>query len=424
VVVQLCHHVSKLSQKPSIRQWLATTIDSKLAVFQSDLDLWAASIMDEVNILMAQQIANEATQHSRFRSVISWRHESDGLEKQLRARKHTLDTCSDHGHEANWKRTRKLGNSSIYKQSDEYSTWKSQTDSSTLLCVGKLGSGKSVLLANVVDDLVLDANATATIAYFFCQHDALESLKARTEIGCVGRQILQPIRDLTPIFDFLLEHPARDLSHLCSLLKAVLGREYRAYIVLDGLESCDNGERTAILGSLRQLQDLASVSLCISIRQEASSPLISSFECFPRLSSFYIPDVNPDIDDFITLELTACLESGSLALHDPRLILDIQESLSKGAQGMFLWVALQIKALCLKRTDAGIRQAITNLPTDLSDTYDTILQKGGISDLSYQSKILQLIAVACRPLTTEEMREALSIIPGDTNWHMVEPTEI
>ncbi|KAL3490396.1 ankyrin repeat-containing domain protein [Aspergillus germanicus] len=288
--------------------------------------------------------------------------------------------------------------------------------SSTLLCVGKLGSGKSVLLANVVDDLFSNANATATIAYFFCQHDALERMKAQTVIGSLTRQLLQPIQDLAPASDFLVKHPGRGVVHLCGLLKAMLSREYRAYIVLDGLDNCTDGERTAILDSLRKLQDMTCVSLC-TLRLEASDHLRFSFESFPSLSSFCIPKHNPDIDDFIEPELERCLESGSLALHDPRLILDIQKSLSKGAQGMFLWVALQIKALCLERTDTGIRQAITNLPTDLSDTYNTILQKCGISDLSYQSKIFQLIAVACRPLTTEGMREALSVIRGEKDWN-------
>jgi hypothetical protein len=59
-------NLSFLTPVLRLRHWLATTIDSKLAVFQSDLDLWATSIKDEVNLIMAQQLANEATQHSRF----------------------------------------------------------------------------------------------------------------------------------------------------------------------------------------------------------------------------------------------------------------------------------------------------------------------------------------------------------------------
>jgi hypothetical protein len=205
---------------------------------------------------MAQQVASEISKDSWFRSVVNRRHESNGVEKQLRVRKHTLDTCSKYDHEASWKRTRKLGNSTIYRQSNEYLSWKNEQASSTLLCFGKLGSGKSVLLANVVDDLTLNANATARIAYFFCQHDAFESTKAQTVIGSLSRQLLQPIRDLTRASEFFVEHQERSVENLCGLLKVVLNREYQAYIVLDGLESCNECERTAILDALRSFQDV------------------------------------------------------------------------------------------------------------------------------------------------------------------------
>jgi hypothetical protein len=62
---------------------------------------------------MTQQVAHEATENSRFRSVMRRRHEADGLEKQLRARERILDTCSGYDHEATWKRTRELDNSNM-----------------------------------------------------------------------------------------------------------------------------------------------------------------------------------------------------------------------------------------------------------------------------------------------------------------------
>ncbi|KAL3441705.1 hypothetical protein BJX65DRAFT_313525 [Aspergillus insuetus] len=179
VIVQLCHYMLKLSRKTGFGQWLATLVDSKLAVFESDLGRWATSTKEEVRIPMTQQVAHEATENSRFRSVMRRRHETDGHEKQLRAWKRILYTCLGYDHEASWKRTRKLGNSNIYKMSNVYSAWKLAEALSTLLCIGKLGSGKSVLLANAVDDLTLNANATATIAYFSWQHEALESMNAQ-----------------------------------------------------------------------------------------------------------------------------------------------------------------------------------------------------------------------------------------------------
>jgi hypothetical protein len=91
VIVQLSHHVMKLNRKSSVHQWLATSADSKLAVFQSNLNLWATSITEKVNLLTAQRMLSEATENSWLRSAMTRRHDSDEVGRQLRARKETLD---------------------------------------------------------------------------------------------------------------------------------------------------------------------------------------------------------------------------------------------------------------------------------------------------------------------------------------------
>jgi ankyrin repeat protein len=89
----------------------------------------------------------------------------------------------------------------------------------------------------------------------------------------------------------------------------------------------------------------------------------------------------------------------------------------EGAQGMFLWVVLQIEYLCAERTDEAIRQALVDLPKDLSETFSRILRRTKVFEDNYQRRILELIVVARRPLITEELREALSVVPGDTTWN-------
>ncbi len=76
------------------------------------------------------------------------------------------------------------------------------------------------------------------------------------------------------------------------------------------------------------------------------------------------------------------------------------------AQGMFLWVVLQIESLCLAGTDEAIRQALADLPKDLPATFSRILQQSEASGKDYQQRLLQLITAAFRPLTMDELREA------------------
>jgi hypothetical protein len=130
-----------------------------------------------------------------------------------------------------------------------------------------------------------------------------------------------------------------------------------------------------------------------------------------------MPEANPEIEDFIDRELRTCLETGRLALGDPSLVLAIRDALLDESQGMFLWTNLQIQSLCSMNTDKDIRDALARPPQSLGQTYARILQKTA-SELGTleRCRILKLITAALRPLTIDELREALSILPGDTTW--------
>lgn len=84
---------------------------------------------------------------------------------------------------------------------------------------------------------------------------------------------------------------------------------------------------------------------------------------------------------------------------------------------MFLWVALQIESLCAAKSDEAIHLALKDLPKSLPETFSRILQKSGELGKHYQTQIFKLVAVAHRPFTTEELRDALSVVPGDAVWN-------
>jgi hypothetical protein len=108
--------------------------------------------------------------------------------------------------------------------------------------------------------------------------------------------------------------------------------------------------------------------------------------------------------------------NNSLALGDPAIILEIQHALLQGSKGMFLWVVLQIQSLCAMQTDHDIRDALANLPQDLSEIYNGILQQAKRPGRSLRSDIFKLIMTTRRPLTADEIRVVLSVTPGNTTW--------
>ena len=85
--------------------------------------------------------------------------------------------------------------------------------------------------------------------------------------------------------------------------------------------------------------------------------------------------------------------------------------------GRFLWVHFQLRTICAQKSDASIIAALDNLPRDLPQTYERILS--GITetdDIDICKRIFLWVATVKRPLTLEELREAIGIEPLKQNW--------
>jgi ankyrin repeat domain-containing protein 50 len=155
VVVRLCHQLLKFSQKSTLGQFVSTLSDYDIKTYQSELDLWANTIKEEANLLMAKKIDEEAKENFQFRALSSKYSECVSHRRKIKINLRVLDLCSMYDYEMAWKQTRKVGNATLFHRSDEYQDWKDREESCTLIYSGKLGSGKSVLLANIVDDINL-----------------------------------------------------------------------------------------------------------------------------------------------------------------------------------------------------------------------------------------------------------------------------
>lgn len=81
----------------------------------------------------------------------------------------------------------------------------------------------------------------------------------------------------------------------------------------------------------------------------------------------------------------------------------------------FLWVVLQLDCLCNNDmgTDDSIRRSLQDMPRDLNTLFSRILQRAKVTGPLFQSRLLKILVAAQRPLTVDEMREALSIAPAD-----------
>ena len=421
VVVNLCHKLLKFTQKSTVGQLAGAFGSPDINTYQAELEQWATAIKDEMNILMAEKIEGEAQENWRLRALATKVSASTVQSQRLNMNRLVLESLSKHDFETTWKQTRKAGNTTLLTHNNTYQDWRDRGDSCTLVYTGKLGCGKSVLLANMVDDINLHVqNKNTPVAYFFTRHDIPESLKARTIIGSLACQFLRiiPDLDLTSTAKSVdMTRPALGVKSIFSLLQHALPTDFKAYVILDGIDDCDYTEKEQLIQHLRELQVTFKVLVCVSHRLKYNSLLKYHLENFPAATSTSIPDDNPDIEEFIEAELESCIKSQKLVLGDPSLIMEIQDALQAGSKGMFLWTALQIHSLCYMKTDDTIRQALQDLPKDLSETFSRILKRSRELGKPYQKRILELVTAAQRPLTAEELREAISVVPGDAIWN-------
>ncbi|KAJ5220231.1 hypothetical protein N7468_009435 [Penicillium chermesinum] len=420
VVVRLCHQMLRFTQKSTIGKIGATLNDADLISFQSQLESWAKEIRDEANYLMAQRIEEQASLVTQIWSRKPSKEVTH--QRQMKAYLNALDFCSSYDYMSTWKQLRKAGSTTLFRQFSPYVEWRSRVHSSSLILTGRLGFGKSVLLANIVDDLHLFAQGqNVSVAFFFCRHDMPASLRPRTIIGSLARQLLWRAPRLQETSEaYNLNDDLDEYASIRRLLDGTLSPSFRAFLVIDGLDECEVADRQVVLQELRWLQQKFSVLLCQSVRKEPRDPhgIDPEWEELADPLIAAIPDNSSDIEAFIETELEDRIKSGKLTMRDPLLVLEIQDALLKGSQGMFLWVALQIDNLCAMGTDESIRQALADLPQTLSGTFSRILRRVDDSSIakSNQRRILELIVAARYPLTLDELREALSVVPGDTVW--------
>lgn len=82
-------------------------------------------------------------------------------------------------------------------------------------------------------------------------------------------------------------------------------------------------------------------------------------------------------------------------------------------------MAFQIESICRENTDDSILKALDDLPKDLPATYRRILRRlrdSGSTDPHTGKRVFEIVSAARRPLNIDELREAISIEPGNTTW--------
>ena len=129
------------------------------------------------------------------------------------------------------------------------------------------------------------------------------------------------------------------MTAILNFLKTVLTGKRRYFIVLDGLDECEEEQSKALVDILRELLDtpLLHIKLYLTTRTSVMNwvPLKLQPERHIVLDTTKNQaSVTRDIDNFVNASLQERLRQNELQLGDPNLIFKIQDALKTGAQGM------------------------------------------------------------------------------------------
>ena len=421
VVVRLCHHIVKYTQKTKLSHFMSSFGESEIERFRHELEMRGCSIRDEVTTLTLSLVKAEASRGEKFRARYLGESHIAVLKREAKLKAKVLERCSQYKHEELWKHLRKAGTAKMFLEMETYRDWKLSPASSTILFTGKIGCGKIVLLANVVDDLNLNpVHQKTLITYFFCQWDNNESLKARTILGSLAFQVLKVFYAGTnndPSWqDIANDTDQMALETLAAIIGKAVPQDWTIVFVLDGIDDCTKQETEELCSQLSNLQASIRLHICISTGLEQNSDFVHN-SSLRKKQTIMIPEQNPDIEAFIDAELARRIESRELVLGDGTLVLEIRNALLQGAQGMMLWVALQIDAICTEKSDAEIRIALQALPSTLTEVFAREMRRHHSErNPTYLDRALVLLLGSIRPLKEEEFGEAISVETGNSDW--------
>ncbi|KAL9062587.1 MAG: hypothetical protein Q9157_008791 [Trypethelium eluteriae] len=308
--------------------------------------------------------------------------------------------------------------------------WLRSNLSSSFSVWGIPGAGKTVLTSRLVDELLsVSAEGDAKTCYFYCDYADQETLDSSRILGCLTRQLLESTEEISGdimqriqrIFVEGSGYPMR--KELESLFAECVDLYPRVLIIIDGVDELARFDQKVLLRFMKSLMrtSCSIIKFMVSSRREERG-IRNALE-WEYSVDLNVLNMSPDIETYVRASIDTKMEEGELIIAEPSLKVEIIDALVSGANDMFLWVRFQIEEICEAIGDEAIRNTIKNLPRDVEETYVRILEKisrrpNGAEKLRLVENVFKWVLVARRPLTIDELKEAVIISKTDTSLHV------
>jgi hypothetical protein len=164
-------------------------------------------------------------------------------------------------------------------------------------------------------------------------------LCAETVIRSIIRQSLDPVTLSKEVEARLVEmdqKPSTGLDELAVVLQQRVAQSEQFFIFIDAMDEFEPQERRALLDVLASLESSGSrLRVFLAGRDSLSSELKGKLPGIERLS-MASAEAKADIAVYIKEALQERVKNRDLEVGDPSLILDIEQALTKHADGMYV----------------------------------------------------------------------------------------
>ncbi|KAH8891753.1 hypothetical protein GQ53DRAFT_841147 [Thozetella sp. PMI_491] len=278
----------------------------------------------------------------------------------------------------------------------------------TIWVHGDPGVGKSVVCARAVNEVQQrDSNALVAFQYYSFDEDSDDPTATYRNIAS---QLCSAMIEFDDISDSLVDltRSADDEGAVRLFIERIISESRVTYIFIDGLdEECHEKSWPVACRTLRFLKELADrpdSGLKLWLSSQDRQVIRDEMEDVPEIH--INEEANKDDISMLFQHALATRLSKRLSAMDKTAV--ILQDLQSQVQGNFLWASLMLKTINKAYNLRDLREKSREaLPKDFGLYLEKLIQ--GLEKSPLVIKALSLLTYALRPLTLDELCEALEI---------------
>ncbi len=141
--------------------------------------------------------------------------------------------------------------------------------------------------------------------------------------------------DVDTCLEEIANNPLSGTAELQNLLQKVISSSRMSYVIIDGLDECEKHERNLVFDILRSvnLSERPKVKLFLASRESVAEEINNRFPSLLH-ASMNVAEAQSDIAIYIRENLEERVKNRELVVGNKKLLQEIQDALTDGAQGM------------------------------------------------------------------------------------------